>query len=45
MRQTHFDQYVVDHPEEAKESAAIASGYASCNSYYRSKQKMEREGA
>ena len=42
LRLAHFDQYVADHPEETKESAAMASGYASYNSYYRAKQKMER---
>lgn len=42
LRLTHFDQYVAQHPEETKESAALASGYASYNSYYRAKQKMER---
>jgi len=34
---------VADHPEETKESAALSSGYSSYNSYYRSKQKMERQ--
>ena len=43
LRLAHFDQYVADHPEETKESAALASGYSSYNSYYRSKQKMERQ--
>ena len=43
LRLAHFDQYVADHPDETKESAAIASGYSSYNSYYRAKQKMERE--
>jgi hypothetical protein len=33
---------VAQHPEETKEAAALASGYASYNSYYRAKQKMER---
>ena len=42
LRLAHFDQYVADHPEETKESAAMASGYSSYNSYYRAKQKMER---
>ena len=42
LRLAHFDQYMADHPEETKEAAAIASGYASYNSYYRAKQKMER---
>lgn len=42
LRLAHFDQYVAQHPEETKESAALASGYASYNSYYRAKQKMER---
>ena len=43
LRLAHFDQYVADHPEETKESAALSSGYSSYNSYYRSKQKMERQ--
>lgn len=42
LRLAHFDQYVVDHPEETKESAAIASGFSSYLTYYRAKQKMER---
>ena len=41
LRLAHFDQYVTDHPEETKESAALVSGYSSYNSYYRAKQKIE----
>lgn len=42
LRLAHFDQYMAQHPNETKESAALASGYSSYNSYYRAKQKMER---
>lgn len=43
LRLQHFEQYQVQHPNETKESAALASGYASYNSYYRAKQKFKWE--
>ena len=43
LRLAHFEQYQAQHPNETKESAAIASGYSSYNSYYRAKQKFERQ--
>lgn len=42
LRLAHFDQYMVDHPEETKDSAATSSGFSSYNSYYRAKQKFEK---
>jgi hypothetical protein len=41
LRLAHFDQYVADHPEETKESAALASGFPSYLAYYRAKRKLE----
>ena len=43
LRLAHFEQYQAQHPNETKESAAIASGYSSYNSYYLAKQKFERQ--
>ena len=43
LRLAHFEQYQAQHPNETKESAALASGYSSYNSYYRAKQKLKRE--
>ncbi len=41
LRLAHYDQYVIDHPNETKESAALASGFSSYNAYYRAKQKQK----
>lgn len=43
LRLAHYEKYLASHPDETKESAAIASGYASYNSYYRAKHKFESE--
>lgn len=39
LRLIHYDKYVAAHPNETKESAAIASGFSSYNAYYRANQK------
>lgn len=39
LRLTHYEQYVADHPNETKESAALASGFSSYNAYYRATKK------
>lgn len=39
LRLAHYEQYVADHPNETKESAALASGFSSYNAYYRANQK------
>ena len=36
------DQYIAEHPEETKESAALASGFANYMAYYRAKQRQDR---
>ena len=41
LRLAHFDQYIADHPDETKESVAIASGFSSYLAYYRAKRKLE----
>lgn len=40
LRLAHYEQYVANHPEETKESAAIVSGFSSYMSYYRAKQRQ-----
>ena len=39
LRLAHYEQYVADHPNETKESAALASGFSSYNAYYRAAKK------
>lgn len=39
LRLAHYEQYVAEHPNETKESAAIASGFSSYNAYYRAARK------
>lgn len=39
LRLAHYEQYIADHPNETKESAALASGFSSYNAYYRANQK------
>lgn len=39
LRLAHYEQYVIEHPNETKESAAIASGFSSYNAYYRAARK------
>lgn len=39
QRLAYYEQYVVDHPDETMESAALASGFPSYNVYYRTKHK------
>ena len=41
LRLAHYDQYVTDHPNETKESAAQASGFSSYNAYYRARLKFK----
>lgn len=41
LRLAHYDQYFAQHPEETKESAALASGFSNYLAYYRAKQKLE----
>jgi methylphosphotriester-DNA--protein-cysteine methyltransferase len=43
LRLAYYDLYVEEHPAETKEAAALAAGFSSYNSYYRAKQKLERE--
>ena len=44
LRLTHYEQYLSQHPNETKESAALASGFSSYTAYYRAKKKLENEG-
>ena len=39
LRLEHYEEYVDKHPNETKESAALASGFSSYNAYYRAKQR------
>ena len=39
LRLEHYEQYIAEHPNETKESAAIASGFSSYNAYYRVTRK------
>ena len=39
LRLAHYEQYTAEHPNETKESAALASGFSSYNAYYRANQK------
>lgn len=45
LRLQYYEQYITDHPNETKEAAARASGFSSYLAYYRSKQKLDREGS
>ena len=40
LRLTHYDQYMADHPDETKESAALSSGFSNYMAYYRAQQKQ-----
>ena len=42
LRLAHYEQYAADHPDETKESAAIASGFSNYMACYRAKQKQNR---
>jgi len=42
LRMDHYEQYMLDHPDETKESAALASGFSNYMSYYRAKQRQNR---
>lgn len=42
LRLAYYDQYMAEHPEETKESAALASGFANYMAYYRAKQRQDR---
>lgn len=42
LRLNHYDQYLTDHPDETKESGALASGFANYMAYYRAKQRIGR---
>ena len=44
LRLAHYEQYQSQHPNETKESAALASGFSSYMAYYRAKKKLENEG-
>lgn len=39
LRMQHYEQYMIDHPDETKESAALASGFSNYMGYYRAKLK------
>ena len=39
LRLAYYTQYSADHPDETKESAALASGFSSYNAYYRATKK------
>ena len=39
LRLAHYERYITEHPNETKESAALASGFSSYNAYYRANQK------
>ena len=43
FRLAHYDQYLINHPAETKESAALASGFSNYMACYRAQQKFERE--
>lgn len=42
LRLAHYEQYVAEHPNETKESAALASGFPSYNAYYRAKKRISK---
>ena len=42
LRLAHYEQYMTIHPDETKESAALASGFPNYMSYYRAKQRQGR---
>ena len=42
LRLAHYEKYATDHPDETKESAAIASGFSNYMACYRAKQKQNR---
>lgn len=39
LRLTHYEQYIADHPDETKESAALASGFSNYMACYRAKHR------
>ena len=41
LRLEHYEQYMIQNPEETKESAALASGFTNYMSYYRAKQRQD----
>lgn len=41
LRLKHFDQYLKDHPEMTKDTAARASGFSSYQAYYRAKERIK----
>ena len=43
LRLAHYENYVAEHPNETKESAALASGFPSYNAYYRAKKRISKE--
>ena len=43
LRLAYYDQYMAAHPDETKESVALASGFSNYMAYYRSKQKMSKK--
>ena len=44
LRLAHFEQYHARHPNETKESAALASGFSSYLAYHRALKKFKNEG-
>ena len=42
LRLAHYEEYMALHPDETKESAALASGFSNYMSYYRAKQRQDR---
>ncbi len=43
LRLAHYERYCADHPDETKESAALASGFSSYNAYYRTRHKAKKK--
>lgn len=41
LRLKHFDQYLKDHPEMTKDTAARASGFSSYQAFYRAKERVK----
>ena len=44
LRLAYFEQYQAQHPNETKESAALASGFSSYTACYRAQQKYQHKG-
>ena len=42
LRLAYYERYLVQHPNETKESAALAAGFPSYNAYYRAKKRISK---